>query len=93
MWEASGCFARYGTLPLGGRLSYNSEMGVVEILTTFEASPQCDAETGINIDNSTIQEMFVQTIPGNQRLYVTLDRIPRFWGLERTKSPLQNNNG
>ena len=68
-----------GAIERGGRVTYNSEMGEVRVVEIFEVSPEAEDESGITIDNTTIHELFFERDAIHPRLFLTLDRIPRFW--------------
>ena len=79
VWLSDGRFGHCGTTERGGRIMYSSETGEIKADEISEALPENEDESGIDIDHTTVHELFVELDPLRPRLFLTLDRIPRFW--------------
>ena len=98
VWTTDGQFGRCGTIHRGGLITHNSEtsrLDILGILDTYyplnvERAPVVE-ENGIAIDDNIIQEILVDRHESNPRLYLTLDRIPRFWSHDPTRPTLSDN--
>ena len=98
VWTTDGQFGSCGTIRRGGLITHNSEtaeLDVVGILDkhyppNVERAPVVVEENGIAIDDSIIQEILVDRQESNPRLYLTLDRIPRFWSHDPTRPTLSD---
>ena len=82
VWDKDGIFGHCGTFEEKGELSYNSRSGELDVHSFTETFQN---EHGIIIDNVTIREILLDCEePHLPRLFLTLDRLPRFWSGYKT---------
>lgn len=79
VWDKGGIFGHCGTIEKKGELSYNSRSGELEANWFTESFGD---DRGIIIDNITIREILLDERGDLQRLFLTLDRLPRFWSVD-----------
>lgn len=79
VWTSDGSFGQCGTLKNDGRVAYNSETGELELIASKLDDNHDTISFGILIENMAIEELLVDRDQIPSRLYLTLNRIPRFW--------------
>ena len=79
VWASDGTFGRCGTVKRKGILTYNPQTGILqaeELIDYDYATREAFDESGISIDNSIIEEIFVDRKDDVTGIYLTLQDSP-----------------
>jgi hypothetical protein len=90
VWTTEGHFGHVGKMSRGGLITHNTEKAVLDVVGIVDVCgstflSQTQEENGIVIDNSIIEELLVDRRAEYPRLFVTLNRIPRFWSQNKKR--------
>jgi RNA dependent RNA polymerase len=79
VWMSDGIFGQCGNVSWSGNIQYDSDSGELKAFDIVTSGFGISDDTGINIANTTIHELFLVQDNAQPRLFLTLDRIPVFW--------------
>jgi hypothetical protein len=85
VWSLDGTFGQCGTIQRRGRLTYDRQTAEVQATKILDEFQEYQEESGVDIDNTIIQEILIDRNSPQVKIYFTLDRIPRFWSENRSR--------